>query len=591
MLFKTDQPHVFAPEGYKLAKANVEAWAQFRNAWRPSGMDDFANADMDNMIHSFTVEDYMDRVRLPEPKARAKIAERLAGRFAETAGLKDSATIKSMVDNFFDVMAPTVLNERRNPLFARLLGTLRSATNAGEARVNKAVGGNVRVTGSMWTRRNLEHGEGIVPGQENYASAISRLSSEELQDYVSIATAQAPMDELEKYTANGLVSDNLRKAVEVSQTSDRFMWENDLMPAFQNSNLAGKFDLLEGYIMPRMWTGDWFVPVNDEFGRLQWLANGSRSQGVHEAKQIVAEAEKQGRKLQIGDPYMVGAGKAPDQISDLHSMVQMQIGKDAQMKEIVQAAMKKMAIDMAQKRQPSGRMRTTTLPKTLTEERGGIAGSPDTKVYTHQEVIKAIDSHYKQLYRFAAVSAWERRFGGHEAVLMSKENPTLYEDLKRKKNQIMGYEGQITNALNKALNPILGTIMGGKPATKIAVQTNELLYNWNLALMNPTFSVLNVLQPIQTVLPHLSFILSAMKRGLPEIAERDMHMTLRMGADGKPREVIGVLSAPKILGRAVRLMSTPDEELKGYLGRAKTEGHLMAQLYENFMAGDSVALL
>jgi len=588
LVFKTDKPQLFAPEGYKLAKATVAGWSKFRNAFRPSGMDDFANRDMDQVIQAFTPQDFKEAVTLPRATAKARVAERLASKFAETTGLKDSATIRSMVDNFFDVMAPTVVNERRSPLFARLFGTLRSATQAGDAIVNRAVGGNVVVKGGIWTRRNLQHTEGLIPGNEPIAAAIGRLTPDELADFYRIGTAQAPADALAEYTANGLVTDNLRKAVELVQQTDRFMWENHLMPAFKNSNLEGKFDLLEGYIMPRMFTGDWFAPVTDEFGNLQWLANGTRKQAMHQADIVVKEAEKAGRKLTIAEPYMMGVGKPVDQIGNLHDLVQMQMGKDAQMQEIVQRAMKRIAIDQAG-RKASGNLPRLGAPKTLTEERGGVPGSPDIHQPTAQEIIKSVDNHYKQLFRFAATSAWRNRFLP-EAFNLSKQDQTLFRDLIRKQNQIMGFEGQITNALNKALDPILGTAMGGKSATKIAVATNELLYDWNLAIMNPTFSLLNVLQPVQTVLPHLSFILSGLKRGLNEVVEGDMHMSLRYGADGKPREVIGVLSPARIMARAMKLMGNPDEELKAHLGRAKTEGTLAAQLFEGWYGGQSRGL-
>jgi hypothetical protein len=494
-----------------------------------------------------------------------------------------------MVDNFFDVMAPTVVNERRSPLFARLFGTLRSAMNAGDSIVNRMVGGTVKVKGSIWTRKNLEHTEGLIPGAEPLAKAYGRLTQEERADFWRIGTAQAPADALEEYTANGLVSDNLRTAIDLTQKNDRFLWENHLMPAFKNANLEGKFDLLEGYIMPRMWTGDWFAPVVDEHGNMTWLANGTRRQAMNHAQAVVDEAAKVGRKLSIQEPYMMGAGKPVDQIGSLHDLVQMQMGKDAQMQEIVQRAIKKIAIEQSGRTRGLGQLPRTGAPKSLTTERTGISGSPDVHVPTAEELIKAVDNHYKQLMRFAAVSAWRNRFLP-EAMNLSKQQPTLYKDLIRKQNQMMGFEGQITNTLNKALAPVLGHFLGGKPATRIAVKTNELLYDWNLAIFNPTFSILNVLQPLQTVLPHLSFILSAAKRGMSDVIEGDMHMTLRYGADGRPREVIGVLSPAKIMARALKLMGSPDAELMEHLSRAKTEGTLNAQLFEGWYGGQSRGL-
>lgn len=583
LLFKTDKPHLFAPEGYKLAKLNVEQWARFKEPWRPTGMNDFANASMDATMEHFTPADYKDVATQPKSTAISNITQRLVKRFAETADLQDSAMIRSMASSFYDIMAPTVVNERRSPLFARLFGALRQANRAGDAIVNRMMGGKVKITGNLWTRGHFEHTEGLA-GYEPIVQAIGRLNKDELQDFYRIGTAQAPKEELEKYTADGMISDNLRKAVEVVQALDRHVWENHLMPAFKNANLEGKFDLLEGYIMPRLFTGDWFAPVIDEGGKLHWLGNGSKTQAVAQAQKIVDEAALVGRKLKINEPYLMGMGKPVDEIGSLHDLVQMQIGKDAQMQEIVQRAMKKMAMDKAAVK---GR---TTLPKigppkSVTESRIGVAGSPDIAEPTAQDILKSIDNHYKQLFRFAATSAWRQRFLPLAADL-KKQDATLFEDLLRKQNQIMGYEGQFTNALNRALTPILGQALGGKAATKIATATNGLIYAWNLSIANPTFALLNVLQPIQTVLPHLAFILNAPS----EAVERDMRMVLRYGADGKPRAVHGVLEPARILGRAMQMMGKPPADLAEALGHLKTDGTLNAQLFEGWIGGQSRGL-
>ena len=67
-----------------------------------------------------------------------------------------------------------------------------------------------------------------------------------------------------------------------------------------------------------------------------------------------------------------------------------------------------------------------------------------------EDQIKAIDNHYKQLTRFAAYSVWRQRFLT-EAFNLNKQSPTLFKDLIRKSNQLMGYEGQVKKSLNKAL--------------------------------------------------------------------------------------------------------------------------------------------
>jgi hypothetical protein len=584
LLFKTDQPQVFAPEGYKLAKTVVNEWSKFRYAYAPSAKDDFASRAIDSMVQNFGPTDVKEAISLPRATAVSNITGRLADKFVDTVGLKGSATLKKMADTFIDRVAPTVVKERKSILYARLLGTLRAAHTAGDELINKMIGGEVKVRGGIWTRGSLEHTEGLLPGRGTVVQAIHDLSDEDLANFARIQNAQQPADELEKLTANGQVSDGLRNAVNLVRDSDRWLWENHFAPALQNAGLEGKYNLLEGYVGPRIFSGDYRVPVKDEYGNLKWLSSGTKSQALHEAKVITEEAEKAGKKLQVGDPYMIGVDKDPDEIKNLHDLVEMQIGKTGDMQDVVERAMRRMAIDQ-KGRKPTGSLPRTGTPKTLTEARKGTPGSPDIAVPTRQDVIKSIDSHYRQISHFAGTKVWDTRFG-QEIQFLSKQEPMLWQDLGRKKNQMMGYEGQITRTLNTTLDSgVLGEMVGSKSATKIALATNELLYDWNLAIMNPTFSILNVLQPLQTVLPHLSFLLSAVKRGLSDEIEKDLTMSLRYGADGKPRDVIGVLSPAKIMGRALKYMGNPPDELKQMLGVLKTRGELGAQLFEGFEGG------
>jgi len=359
------------------------------------------------------------------------------------------------------------------------------------------------------------------------------------------------------------------------------------MPAFKNAELDSKFDLLEGYIMPRLWTGDWFVPVVDDAGRTQWLANGTLGGAKAEANEVIKAAAEQGKKLKLADPYPTGGkGKqALNEVENLHDLMQTQLGQDADMQAVIQQALRRMAMKRAGHK---GTAYKVGLPGTLVNERTAVKGTgTNTQIgddITAADLINSMQAHYNSLYKFAAYSTWKRRFYP-EAFNLSKVRPNLEKDLQIKANQMLGFEGAQAAYLNKALSGVLGSTMGGKPATKIARETNNLMYNWNLAIANPTFSLLNVLGPIQTTMPHIAFLL----RAPIARAERNMHLTLRYGADGRPREVVGVLEPAKILRRAISMAGNPEPELLDLLGRMKTRGTINAQLFEGWVGGQSRA--
>jgi hypothetical protein len=579
---KTDQPQRFIPEAHKVAKLNVQQWAKYRDSFKPQWGQDIFNQDTDMLLKSMTPLDYKDlRVKTKQTWIADK-SQALTKQFAESANLKDSQMFRSMAEGLYDVVAPTVAKEGRDSLYGRLFSTLRNHAKVGDRLVNKIIGGEAKITKNAMWRRNIGHGAGFG-GFDSVVNILKPLNHEDVQVLARVAHAQAPAEEAAKLTEDGLISEAAQRAIEQLQGLNKAVWNDVLMPAFKSAELPAQFDLLEGYIMPRIFKGDWFVPVEDAAGNRQWLASGTLGQAKHEAERVVAEAQKRGFEWKIGKEYGAGLNKTPDELSQLHELVQQQMGKSKETQEVVQAALQRMAVERAAARK-GGSLPNFGPPKTLSKERGGALGTPNITEYTKEDVIKAVENHYRQLMRFAGYSTWKRRWLP-EAVNLSKFNPTLHQDLTRKAAQYMGFEGQLTTTLNKVLAPVLGPALGGKAATRIAQGTNELLYHWNLAIFNPTFALLNLITPLQTVAPWISY----MTKVPTERAEKLMQLTLRYGADGKPRGVAGSLSVPKVMWQSMREMKAPDAELLSHYKRGLEDGSLTAQMYEGFIGGQAKA--
>lgn len=579
---KTDQPQRFVPEAHKTAQLTVQQWSKYRDAFKPQWGKDVFNADTDLLLQSMTPLDYADLGKVTKATWIANKSQDLTKKLASEFGIENSQMFKSMAEGLYDVVAPTVAKEGKNSLYGRLFGTMRNHMRVANRTVNKIIGGEVKVHGNALWRRNIAHGTGYG-GFDSVVRVLQPLDHEEIQLLARVAHAQAPVEEASKLSADGLISENLQRAIEQLQGINKALWSDVLMPAFKNADMPGEFDLLEGYIMPRIFKGDWFVPVEDAAGNRQWLASGTLGQAKHEAQKVVEQAQKQGLQWKIGKEYGAGLNKSPDELQQLHELVQMQLGKSKEAQEVVQAAMRQMSIDRAAARR-GGSVPSFGPPKSLSEARSGIQGFTGQAEYTKDDVIKAIENHYTQLLRFAGYSTWKRRWLP-EAMNLEKFDPTLHEDLRRKAAQYMGFEGPVTTALNKALSPIFGPALGGKAATRIAQGTNELLYHWNLAIFNPTFALLNLLTPLQTVAPWISY----MTKVPSEQAEKMMQLTLRYGADGRPRGIVGTLHPAKVMWQAMREIRHPSDELLDHYKRGIEDGSLTAQMYEGFVGGQAKA--
>lgn len=579
---KTDQPQRFIPEAHKTAQLTVKQWAKYRDAFRPQWGQDIFNADTDVLLKSMTPLDYKDLAVKTKQTWIADKAQALTKQFTNAAGIKDSAMFRHMAEGIYDVVAPTVAKEGKNSLYGRLFSTLRNHNKVADRLVNQIIGGAVKVTGNALRRSNIQHGAGYA-GFDSVVSILKPLSHEDVQVIARVAQAQAPAQEAAKLTENGLISEAAQRAIEQLQGINKALWNDVLMPAFKSADLPAKFDLLEGYIMPRIFKGDWFVPVVDEAGTPVWLASGTLGQAKHEAGKVIEELNKAGGKYKLGKEYGAGLGKSIDQLEGLHDLVQMQMGKNAEVQEAVQRAMQRLAVERAGGRKGAN-LPNFGPPKSLSETRGGMQGSPNIAEYTKEDIIKATQNHYQQLLKFAGYSTWKKRWLP-EAMNLDKLSPRLSEDLNRKAAQYMGFEGSVTAALNKALTPIFGAALGGKAATRIAQGTNELMYHWNLAIMNPTFALLNLITPLQTVAPWISY----MTKVPTERAEKLMGLTLRYGSDGRPRGVAGVLHPAKVMWQSMKEMKKPDAALLENYKRGIEDGSLTAQMYEGFIGGQSKA--
>jgi hypothetical protein len=585
LLLKTDKPQYFAPKAHSAAEANVSNWARFREAFQPTLRSDVFNKNTDLLINSMTHTDYAALRTMPKETWVSAMAAKMSKAAGEATGLADSKILRDTAAGLHDIFAPTMFKEAKNPVFGRLFGMLRGNIQTADEYVSKLIKGKAEFKGSP--ARSVMGGTDYVSGYEGFtpiSQLWNKLSKEERQLVVRANNTQTPADDLAKLTTDGVVSPSATAAVKELQDINASVLEKLVLPAFKDSELEGSFRLLDGYIMPRVFKGDFFSKVVDEREQTKWLAAGKNGSAAQkEAQAVIDEAAARGHQWKIGEEYAKGAKQAAEfdegGLGHISDLVSASIGKGADTQDIVQSALRK--IDAAKSGRVPGSVRA---PAAMSKERTGLRGSADTHEYTLDDVIKQSEEHYRKLLRFAGFHTWKQRWG-QEAFNLGKTDKHLYNDLMRKGNQFMGIEGGITNALNKALEPIFGTALGGKAATRIAQGTNALMYNWNLAIANPTFALLNVLQPLQTVLPALAYLNKAPAKEI----EAWYHVLPRMGSDGKPRGIGGFLSPIKVLGQSVSDLRNASPELKQFLERATTDGTLQHSQVDEWLGPHSAA--
>jgi hypothetical protein len=582
----TDKPQRFLPAEHSAIESTVSSWAKMREAYQPGRRDDLFNKAMDGILQGMTPGDPAAMQRLGRKSWVTSTADRLLKAGGEMTGLTGSQTAHDTANFLFDVMAPTMFKEAKSPVFGRLFGLLRGTQLLADAQVGRIIKGVQKTQGNLYKSIGgagvtFESAfKGHTPISQLWADLLEK-DPEGFQKVVKAGLSATPAEDLAKLTADGHISQLATDTYKQLQAVNKSAWE-DLLPVFKNTDLESKFKLLDGYILPRVFKGDWYTQVVDEAGKPAWLATGSRLSSQKEAQAVIDEAASRGLKWRLGDEYAKGARNAAeiDDVQAIHQMVDDRIGKGADVKDVVEAALRK--VDAG--RQSRGGLGSGAAPRALTTERTGIRGSADNHVYTLNDVVSQSQSHYSRLYRFAGQYAWRNRWM-QEAYNFGKTDKTLFDDLKRKADQYLGREGEITQVMNKTLEPVLGKTLGGKAATRIAQGTNKLLYNWTFAIGNPIGALMNVLQPLQTLAPAIAY----MTHAPAEEVKAWYHFVPAIGADGKFVGVAGHLNPMKVLGSATMALRDPHPELRTVIERATSDGTLQHARTDEWLGAHSAA--
>jgi hypothetical protein len=587
LIFKTDKPQRFAPDAAKVAQLNFNQFAKYESSFKTGQAADPFNMEADAVLESVTPNDFRDLTKVGKQTWLSNMSQKLARSVGDMTGLKDSQTLKATGDWLWSTAAPRAFKQNKNSLYARLGMMLDVNMKVAEGLTSRIMGGAVKFGGTSPLKALMGgmHYESAFEGFEPARDILTRMHGRGEGEWKVVTDAmrtQTPAEDLAKLAPDGLISKEMQADYEQLQKINETYINNVTLPALETAGLGGQFEPLKGYVLPRVFRGDFHVSVRDAAGREQFLATGVNGAAAkREADAIIAEAAERGQTWAKGDAIMHGSEYEKGALDEISDMVSKQMAKSGDSQEIIQTALRK--LNSAQKARAGGAMRPGKSLATF-NERSGRKGTPDREVLELKQAVKDMEQHYGQLGRFAAYHTWNQRWSPI-ALNLSKQDPTLYGDLMREAQLYMGIPGPLTKVLNNTLRPVLGHVLGANSATKIAQFTNNAMYAWNIGIANPTFAILNVLQPLQTVTPLLAFAMN----GPSERVAQYFQFLPKYGADGLPRGVGGFLHPMKIMGQAMRMGRKPEPDELAALQRSLTDGVLNAQVHEDWIGAGSKA--
>lgn len=591
LIGKTLNPGVFDPEAKKLADLVTARWSKWGAAFGPSRYNDIFNQNQDLFIKAMSVVDYHNLQKLPEAKwkeaFKSKLGQILAkedGFFDKKLGFKDSKTLHDMTDWAYATFKPVEFLQRQNPVYGRFFGLMRNTQRVADnyaARIMRGKTSTAKGTPlySAVSGKGLKY-TGDFETHRPVVSIVEDMTDDEVNLMAHLSGTDKLTDEgLEELIGDGALTRQGAEAIKELRRINEDVIDKLVMPVFKET--GHDVDWLQNHLgIPRISRGDLFYSVTDaKTGAIKHLAFGKTgTQAMREAKLVQESAKEAGKdwKIEVSKPHHVAA-ESEDALGQLASQVFQNIQRTPEEGDVIYRAMRRLSTIKA----TSGKNPAIPTSSGMFKKRGGVDTSFKLQKFSKQDVLNSMEGHLKQLLHFAGMQSWKERFGSVAGHMLQKQDPTLYADLMRKGGQMLGIEGKITNVLNDTLRPVLGGVMGSKPATKIAAAVNHFMYAWNLGFVNPTFAVLNLLTPLQTVAPWIAHMRIASQADLAKTMF--MQLTPVMGRDGLPNGVAAFTDPMKILGQSMKLMREPTPELRTLFDQAEDDGLFHPQLFEEWI--------
>jgi hypothetical protein len=562
LVFKTDNPGFFVKR--------AQAWQDrqiAKSAWYDQGaMQNIQYADntsgkfIQNTMEQMTLRNFYDDL------SKAKTDEEFTSRMLGKVGLKPSEKLSDAARGIYSFM-----KEYFSPLqfqFSGPGGTIaryvlgvtkptydRANWVAEDMVYGKPISpqGRNLVVSNFFQGARDRHGDALMP-------LIERLDGKDRQKLLEVMGGGWSSEVINNAHIKGDISDNLKSLLSRLDSQDTAQM-TELMQAQMNAGLTKSVPLKGHLMLSRMWDGDIRLRIRGEKGETVYMVGSkSRGQAIADADAIIKTAGQEGKWT-----YDKSAQWTPDLFlrgtdsgkNDLAELAGIDFGSVSYRKAA--AAMEK-------------RIRDVYRPTTLKERLGVEGYSMDM---SDKAIAGRIFKHAQQIQTHIAdinISNLLQR----EAMMLADQNPGMHRQVMERIGMMRGQAGIGSEMQNAIVDRVLGPYLGKNSATKIVGALNTTQHNLQLGMGNIMYPIVNMMQFVQTVLPHVAFVATADARSLAE----HYNSLIVPGADGFARGTVHWLDPIKLTYKGFRIMSSPSGADRGLFNRAVEEGIFAPKLVE-----------
>lgn len=561
VIFKTDTPGLFVPEGEAWAKKVIgrSAWMNEKKVVAPAGLE-IPNV-LENILKDTPMQNYLAEAA---PKGRLTRGTDFIESMLEKKGygnvVGEAKGAVTNARNFLrEYLAPSSFQFMPNPRANYLWGMSRATFDHANFRAESILHGDLALKGkNVWAQiwKTPEYSNGLL---SNIDEILDKPKN--LEDLSRIWQEGRTLDE-----AAGMgVSDELYSWLKQLDSVDK----KEVAQIQGIQKWAGSDDLFQPmanhYMLSRTWKGNHRVVINDEAGQAVWMASGhTRRQAIEEANDIVAQAQGRGMTLKAQPATLAG------RTDDLALAQRVKVGS-AEHKTI--SSMRREA------------MSETYDPKTFKKrtDMGGYTGQSSN--LTKDDVREILTANVTQRQKYLAELTVKARLAD-EFGKLAVEDSSMYRQLLQRLDDLSGKPGPLAQIQNQLTDKILGGVLGPNSATKIVRTANTLMMNFQLGMGNAAFPILNALTFMQTTLPHVAFLMTA----APQRVARYYSEFPMAGSDRLIKGSASVLDMFKLMRGSFREMGNPDAQLLSHFTQAAKEGVTDPRLVEEYVGASKKAV-
>lgn len=536
VLFKTDQPGRFIPEGEAWAKAQTEL-----GKWTPGARPAADGGEIYNATANFGKE---------FPRVDIAAADKTPGGIKQLIsdwtlknirGVKDNELVQRFGERLREALAPTQFQFKYNPLANWVYRNIKNSFDHAETLVTAVMDGAVNIEqGKSLFRQALIKDTSNIEGLQGVRQ-MAKSNRENWEDeWKLMIDGKVKPGDIDKMVTNGQLHP---ESAPFWKNLDA--WKQKIETDVNKAEVAAgknptKFPT-DNYGWRRVWDGDTRVVIRGPDGKVVGLGSGAnRKQALKNAEQLVKD-----------NPGWWTDGE--------HSISAL-------------------AQEGERQKYPKGMESIIHAPSWMLEKQGMKGYKYNTKPPSPEEFLSDFEDMVRGNMRYQASLATEDLLSVHMDRVHT-DDPSAFRQLEARRNDYAGVQSPLSQLQNKIADRFLAPWMGSNSASKIVQNTNTALFNFQLGAFRLAYPVVNALQFVQTVNPELAFVLG--KAPAERLAGDYVHFAA--GGTKGPVGGLASLNVMKVLGKSMREMASPDGELAAGFTRAQREGVVSPRIVEDYI--------